>query len=52
MRHPIPVSCLLALLLFPGLAGEARAADAYATPADLGKALFFDTNLSKNRTQA
>ena len=32
-------------------ASPARAAD-YATPAELGKALFFDPNLSKNRTQA
>lgn len=39
---------VLSLLL---AAPSARAAD-YATPAELGKALFFDTNLSKNRTQA
>ena len=40
-------ACLLALFL------SAATADAeYASPADLGEALFFDTNLSLNRTQA
>jgi cytochrome c peroxidase len=52
MRPTIPVFRLLILALLLVLTGEARAADAYATPADLGRALFFDTNLSKNRTQA
>lgn len=54
MRPATPVSHPYALLLILGLAltaVPARAGD-YATPADLGKALFFDTNLSNNRTQA
>ncbi len=37
-----------ALSCVPAAAGDAT----FATKADLGKALFFDTNLSKNRTQA
>lgn len=46
------ISIFIAGLLIVGLTGDAQAADGYATPADLGKALFFDPNLSKNRTQA
>jgi len=36
----------------PALAGSAPAEAAFSTPEKLGEALFFDTNLSLNRTQA
>lgn len=55
MQHHTPsahrlffTALVLSLLL---AAPSVRAAD-YTTPAALGEALFFDTNLSKNRTQA
>lgn len=40
-----------ALAVLPGAAALAQS-DALATKADLGKALFFDANLSSNRTQS
>lgn len=42
----------LTLALVGGLAGPACAQESYETLEDLGEALFFDTNLSANRTQA
>lgn len=55
MQHHASFSCRLiftALVLSLSFAtAPARATD-YATAAELGKALFFDPNLSKNRTQA
>ena len=52
MRNMSPFSIFVALALIAGLTGDARADDGFATPAELGRALFFDPNLSKNRTQA
>ena len=50
MPRPITLAAagVLALLAHPVLAGEIR----YDTPEALGEALFFDVNLSRDRTQA